>query len=185
MWGNNMAEEDKKVCEGSGLLEKKEECLTKKGDKYWKFIIDGKTFSLFEYEAGLGISVGNQVGMYWTETQGDFNGKPITYHNLNSIYLLEDEVVKTNTEAKNTTPSQFKQEKNMQAVKDYAEKDADKFELGMAKNLAGEILCQLVAKGKDIADCKEIIKQNSEYYDLIVEALFNKNKAIRQKILGY
>ncbi len=90
---------EKKVCEGKGIVEEKSEHITKKQDKYWKFKIGGKTYSIFEFEAGKGISVGDEVQMYWTEKEGSYEGKPITYRNLNSISSIGDSrISKTDAE---------------------------------------------------------------------------------------
>ena len=64
------------VFEGKGKIESKEEGKSQKNEKYWKFKITlkgeetAKTFSLWEYEAGTGISKGDEVGMFWTEKEG-------------------------------------------------------------------------------------------------------------------
>jgi len=93
------------VFEGTGVIETKEEAVTKKGDKYWKFTVDGKKYGLFEYEAGTKVSSGDNVKMYWHETEGQGTHGPITYRNLKSIYKSEDAasgsgVVSTSSELK-------------------------------------------------------------------------------------
>ena len=78
------------VKEGTGTIESKTESVTKKGDKFWKFKIDGKTYSLFEFEAGRDVEIGDQVKMFWTETEGAGQFGAVTYRNLNSIFKEAD-----------------------------------------------------------------------------------------------
>ena len=78
------------VKEGNGIIESKTESVTKKGDKFWKFKIDGKTYSLFEFEAGREVEAGDQVKMFWTETEGAGQFGAVTYRNLNSIFKEAD-----------------------------------------------------------------------------------------------
>jgi len=87
---------ENKICEGKGIIEKKEEATSKKG-KYWKFQVNlielekakvepkSMTLSLWEYEAGHDVSVGDTVSMFWTEKERTGNYGPVTYRNLNSI----------------------------------------------------------------------------------------------------
>jgi len=182
---------DLKICEGEGLIEKKEENTTKKGDPYWKFVIDGKTYSLFEYEAGKGVRVGDHVGMYWTESQRSFGGKPITYRNLNSIFEkpIEEETVKDTPPVKkafpgvDTTPAT--PPKDIKSVNDFKSKEADIYELGMAKNNATFVFCKLVEKSGSLEEVEEYIKTNGDKWDKLVVALYERGKKIRKDILGY
>ena len=80
---------EEEVFEKTGLVEKKEECLTKKGNAYWKFTIEGKTFNLFEYEAGENVRVGDNAKIVWTEKEGTYQGADVTYKNLKSIFPIE------------------------------------------------------------------------------------------------
>ena len=96
------------VNEAKGIIISKEEALTKKDKKYWKFKIEreGKAdmFSLWEYEAGEKVSVEDQVKLFWTEKEGTGKmGQPITYRNLNSIYR-EDEAPVEEVEASHSHP---------------------------------------------------------------------------------
>jgi hypothetical protein len=86
LWMEVLKMSEEKVLDGFGVVEKKEECVTKKGDKYWKFVIDGKTYSLFEYPAGEKVSVGDNVKIVWTESEKESQYGPVTYKNLKSIF---------------------------------------------------------------------------------------------------
>ncbi len=78
---------DENVKEAVGIIEKKEECVTKKGDKYWKFVINGLTYSLFsDFEAGSKVSTNEKVKIVWTEKEGTGPKGPITYRNLSAIF---------------------------------------------------------------------------------------------------
>lgn len=74
---------------GKGTIEEKSEALTKKKDKYWKFKIDNHYYSAFEYKAGEGVSIGDEVNMVWTETPNPKNAEH-PYRNLKSIYKGDD-----------------------------------------------------------------------------------------------
>ena len=172
--------EDKVVKQGNGIVEKKEETATHKGKPYWKFVIGGNTYSLFEYDAGKGIKVRDKVGMYWTETQ---KGE-ITYRNLNSIFLedgtspVEEEVVGDSKEQ----PKNYEEAKNkdMEKVRQFKEKDADKYELGMAKNNAAIIIAQKFSS----KDTPWEEGWGKAYWDL-VNKLYSKGKELRKELLGY
>ena len=58
---------DEEVYDGTGTITEKTEQLTKKGDQFWKFKIDEKTYSIFEYKAGELVKTGDAVKMIWTE----------------------------------------------------------------------------------------------------------------------
>ena len=79
--------------EGIGVIEEKTEQLKKNGiDQHWKFkiVLDGAqnplTFSLWDYDAGTKVKVGEQIKFYWSEKPGKgFEGKDVTYRNIQSI----------------------------------------------------------------------------------------------------
>ena len=85
------------IKEGTGTIDEKSEAVTKKKDKYWKFKIDGLSYSMFEHEAGTNVGVGDKVKMYWTEKPGvnPNSGDPIVYRNLTSIGKEENYEEKT------------------------------------------------------------------------------------------
>ena len=79
------------------------------------------------------------------------------------------------------------QPKDMKSVNDYKIKEADIYELGMAKNNAAVIFAGMIqrdAVGTGVA-LKQYIKDNADYYDKVVVSLFNRGKKIRQQIFGY
>ncbi len=101
-------EESNQIKEGEGTVEKKNEAYTKNENPYWKFVIDGKTYSLFEYEIGKGIGEGDKVGMFWKEHIGDYKGNKVTFRNLTNIFrkdsagAVTEEKEKTIPETQNT-----------------------------------------------------------------------------------
>ncbi len=77
---------DENVKEAVGIIEKKEECVTKKKDKYWKFVINGLTYSLFsDFEAGSKVNVKGKVKLIWTEKENPKNSES-PYRNLSAIF---------------------------------------------------------------------------------------------------
>lgn len=180
-----MAEQNnQEVKEGEGTVEMKQEALTKNNDPYWKFKIDGKSYSLFEHEAGSGISVGDYVGMYWTETQ---KGN-ITYRNLNSIFKKEIHEEKVSNESKQevSQPQQPQApQKDMKKVQEYKAKEADSYELGMAKNNATILFGEILRSFSSAEEKQAFIKDNGDMWDNLATSLFNRGKKIREQILGY
>ena len=87
-----MRKMEQEVKEGIGVIESKEEQV-KASDKskYWKFkiVMDGAqsaiTFSLWDYEAGVGVSIGQKIKAFWTEKEGTNKYGVVTYRNLNSM----------------------------------------------------------------------------------------------------
>ena len=178
--------------QGEGTLEQKEEALKKDGTPYWKFKIDGKTYSLFEYELGHGVKVGDKVGMIWIEKEGkSAQGGSITYRNLNSIYPLGElpnvPVEEVSGQPTQSAPQQAPKPpvQNQQAVMDYKARDADKYELGMAKNNAAILFAKLVEKTESLDEAKEFLSNNATYYEGLVKDLFNRGKEIRKELIGY
>jgi len=199
-----MAEEQNdKIFEGDGTIEKKEEATTKDNAAYWKFVIDGKTYSLFEHESGLGVKVGEKVGMFWKEKKGTYKGKPVTYRNLTSIFekgATEEAVYDTAdgqppTSVAQPTPQPEPSEptpvkpseppKNMQAVTDYKANDANRFELGMAKNNAAILIGKMLEQCESIDQQKDFLRDNGDYMDKLTTALYNRYKKLREQLLGY
>ncbi len=82
---------NEEVHDGTGTIQEKTEQVTKKGDQFWKFKIDEKTYSIFEYKAGELVKSGDKVKMIWTETEGTGRHGPVTYRNLRSIFKEEDD----------------------------------------------------------------------------------------------
>ncbi len=82
---------NEEVHDGTGTIQEKTEQTTKKGDLFWKFKIDEKTYSIFEHKAGELVNSGDKVKMIWTETEGTGRHGPITYRNLKSIFKAEED----------------------------------------------------------------------------------------------
>jgi septal ring-binding cell division protein DamX len=186
-----MSEQNEVILDGVGAVEQKQEAMTKNQKPYWKFVISGKTYSLFEHAAGVNIQVGMPVNLTWTETQGTGKtGSPITYRNLKSIYPAD---VNSIPETPQQAPAQPMATQTINkpqpaqgpTVDDYKKKEADKFELGMARNNAAILFSKMLEPCESVEQVKETLKAEADYYDGLVEALFKRGKAIREKILGY
>lgn len=183
---------DENVCEGNGTIIQKSEAITKKGDKYWKFNIEvegkGKTYSLFEYEAGTKVSVGDQVKIFWTEKEGTFNNRPITYRNLNSICREEIEVEEIVDDSKQEQPraTPTTPKKDMGTVNNFKAAEADKYEIQRSQRQAMEIITAIAATYTEASNAKEYVKTAiiDNYKSLSIQ-LFNINKEIRKQALGY
>ena len=82
------------VLEGNGIIENKEEAMSKKG-KYWRYKIrmdsdlDAKyptSFSMWEYDAGKEVSVNDRGKVTWEENPWkNALGKDVTYGYIKSI----------------------------------------------------------------------------------------------------
>ncbi len=166
-----------------GIIEEKSEQLDKNKKLYFKWKISGKTYNWFTAddkpgeETAKGISIGDGVKGVVTLNDGDYNGKPITYRNINEMHKEEiPQTVQTNEEIQQEKPEA---EKMDMKVLDMKTKEADKFELGMAKNNA---MVWMGAFSKGTGSPVEILKR--QYWD-IVDYLYETGKEHRKKKLGY
>lgn len=142
------------------------------------------------------FKVGDEIKMY-LESE-DMEGK---YWKITSIKMdtmeVEEEYIEDETPAKPVTqklapavpaktPEEIAKDKEDRqvAVDKFKSADADKYELGMAKNNAAVIFAAMVPtdEGRDYA---KWFKENFEMYDKITESLFSRGKALRSKHLGY
>jgi len=140
-----MSEEN--VFEGYGIIETKEEAVTKADKKYWKFKInvnyinknpvahESKTFSLWEHPAGNDVSVGDKVQIFWTEKPGVGQFGAITYRNLNSIAKVDSKEIKS---------EEVQPVKDYKKVDEFAVKRANEFLWGQCFNKSCDLL---IAKG--------------------------------------
>jgi len=74
--------------------------------------------------------------------------------------------------------------KDMKKVSDYKSTEADKYELGMAKNNAAIIFAAMIPTG-DPVKAKEFIKEEAKYYTTLTKALYEKGRMLREELLGY
>lgn len=74
--------------------------------------------------------------------------------------------------------------KDMKKVNEYKVAEANKYELGMAKNNATILMAGMLT-GKTVEEAKKFIKEGGIYYDNLITSLYNRGKTLRQKILGY
>ena len=183
-----MAERNIEVVDINGIVIDKPKKDDKNGKPYFEFDIEqgGQTkkwrlFTAKDPQAesmGDSIKKGDNVIGTGEITEGTYQGQPTKYRNLKHISKNEEEV-KTNSEVENTSPKNYQDFKDQQKVKDFKSSDADKFELGMAKNISIELIKAMdSAKGKTKEELLKEYKEN-------VIIIFDINKKIREELLGY
>jgi hypothetical protein len=173
-----------------GVVTGKEEAVIKTGDNagnaYWRFTIEGKKFSLWDYNKGKDIKSGTAVEVLFTETVGQGQRGEVTYRNIKDIRTIESKVEVT-TERVNDSA-------DLAPPPTYDELTADKFELGMAKNnaavLTGAIMDYLSKVQPDVkmsweGDIANGITSVKKIYWQIVNDLFTEGAQVRKKQLGY
>jgi len=76
--------------------------------------------------------------------------------------------------------------KDMAKVVNFKEQEADKYELGMAKNNSAIIFSHMMeGLNLSVEGKKDFIKNGLDYYDKLVITLFKRGKKQRKVILGY
>lgn len=189
--------EAKEVLEGTGIVDNKEEAIKKDGTKYWKFKIDGKTFSCWEYDMGNSVSKGDKVGLFWTEAPGPGT---VVYRNITSIYPQEEVIM--NDQSTLTSPKQLatpvKQPIQAQAQVSKpiintnattkisglrGDEHPDRFLLGMAINNGATLLAEILAMCDGLEQQKQILNDAS-YYENLVKGLFLTSKKLQKELLG-
>jgi hypothetical protein len=174
-------ENAKQNMEAMGSIEKKEQALTKSGDKYWKFTIDGRNFTLFDAD-DRGLEVGDEVKISFHETQ---KGKFI-YRNINGIVksdnVTEEKVVSNAPPLKSVAQVTAKGEANLT---EYKEKEADVYEIGMAKNNAALLMSKIIEKLETADQIREFLKGAGPEYKALVKDMFLFGKSIRKEMIGY
>jgi len=121
----------------------------------------------------------SQIGQATKEADAQYNVKPIEAAPKQAIIKTTATITAPKTPAIEESAL-----KDMQRVKDYKTADADKYELGMAKNAAAVLMSGLL-HGKTLEEAKGIIKDSGEFYDKLILALYNRGKKVREQILGY
>jgi hypothetical protein len=110
------------------------------------------------------------------------------YHVEAGVNFTKQETKKIETTATIAAPQtpaiEEQKAKDMKKVIDFKTLDADKYELGMAKNNAAILMSGLL-QGKTLDQAKTFLKENGEYYDKLVLALFERGKKLREQVLGY
>ena len=74
-----------------GIIEQKTECMSSKGQTYWKFQIDGKNYNYWDYNKGVDLMRGNSV-----ELTGEQDGK---FWNVKTIRIIPEITKKTQSQA--------------------------------------------------------------------------------------
>ena len=172
--------EDKEIMEIRGTLKQKKDATTKKNKAYFQMLIGDMWFSLWNTELAEGISTGMRVVAYYTQTvSGDK-----TFNNMTAIELDETitptgvpvekvEVESPPTETRTVPP---REETKPMTLAEGKGREADKFELGMAKHIAAELL-----KRETFSDDKAMFQR----YSHLVNTLFFINQETRKTLLGY
>jgi len=151
--------------EAKGTIEIKQECKSKEDKKYWKLTIDGKTYSVWDYDLCKEIYVDDLISFEYTEKEGEGKHGTVIYKNIQSIEK-QQKIVKTNDEIQDDK------------VRDYKSREADVYELGMAKNNAMVFLTKWGFNGGEEDELFE------EYWK-VVDRLFEEGKKKRKEIIGY
>ena len=156
----------------------------------YKYKIGGRYYSGFSSVEDYNLKRGDYcIVAYKEEPNKDPKKKP--YKNIvNLTEAIQDEVsqeeVKEEDKKVNMVDVGEPTPQDKSKVADFKEKDADKYELGMAKNNAAIIFATIIDEPGTTAEGKiELIKKHKDYYDKLSEALFHKGKLLRQKLLGY
>lgn len=163
---------DEEIIELTGTIEDKKDVDTKTGKTFTQLTIAGKIFSLWDTTLSDNVNKGDQVKVYY-KVKGSFN-------NISNIAKTSG----TPPTPPQTTVTPAKEPakepaKNMQAVDDYKSADADKFELGMAKNNAAVIISAIIQK-------TDITWETAKpLYWQIVGELFTEGKKVRKANLKY
>ena len=165
---------EKKTIDVSGTIENMEEAKTSKGDTYHKFTIDGVKYSLFD-EDDRGLQKGDAVMFQFYETAKGTN----IYRNLNAIRRQGVDEERIPAAPKAPSPA------TQTSVSDFQAKDADKFELGMAKNNAIVLMSKKLEKLDSAEQIDEYLKGAGPEFKKMTLELFAVGKQVRQEVLGY
>ena len=149
-------------------LEKKE---TGKGDPLWKIKIDGKTYNWFTESVEFGIS-DYVEGLFYEQDNPKYPKFP--YKNIKELAKAEKPADYVQPEKKVFTPGEKK------------ETSPDVYELGMANKNAAIIMAGMLQTAKDPDTALEKLAewQQTDVYDKLVVAMFNKGKKVRGEILN-
>ena len=173
------------VEEFSGIIEDIQPQFDKNKKLFFKFKINGLTYNWFTAndkpgeETAKSLNKGDGVKGLVELNDGEYNGKPITYRNIKEMHkeqLPQQAVQESEPQPKE---NQTEVEKMDDKVSDFKAKEADKFELGMAKNNA---MVWMGAFSKGTGSPVEILKR--QYWE-IVDYLYESGKEHRKKKLGY
>jgi len=199
--------------ESSGVIEEKSEAAKKDGDKYWKFKIDGKTYSLWDYDKGINCHVGDEVRITYTQKESEFKGKKVVYRNISEILLLrcclEEVIGDSNSnheeQIKNQPDPLAKQglnknhadvikkgvPANLQAkANNYnaSKETQDRITLGMAANNSATLIAPMMAQGVEVSDDGQVKTGWAEcwepVYKSLVKRLFTIYKELQDEKIG-
>jgi len=144
---------------------------------------------LFSADLGREVKVDDDVKLYLeSEDDAQKYWKVTSILPLNVAKATEEQIVEEQPgqqtlpkEAPAPTPTA--QAPTPTPVSNYKETDADKFELGMAKNNAAVIVAAIITKDESSSSTWKDTYE--AYYWDTVELLYNKGKEVRKEKLGY
>jgi hypothetical protein len=83
---------EREVKNAKGVIQGKEEAQKNDGTPYLKFKVDGKQFSMWDYEAGKNLKLGDYISYNYSEKGGVSSfGKQIVYRNIMGAQVLPRE----------------------------------------------------------------------------------------------
>ncbi len=160
-----------------GKIEKKEIRQTKKGDDYFIFKIEGANWNWFTNRDPQGAEIarvlneGDEVTGLGEKTEREDNSEP--YRNIKSLQRTGTPVEKVSTNPFDK-PEAHLESLPQTKVTDYKTKEADIYELGMAKNNAMAYLIKFSNE-----------RFTPQTWTETVNLLFEEGKRLRKEKLGY
>jgi len=162
----------------TGTIVSKEECVKKNStDKYWKFKIKlrgqgEKMMSLWEHPAGIDVSTGDNVEVFWTDKQSGTT----TYHNINSIAKRKEQDQTQGTLVDNVGPVQSEGQPDWDKIK--LEKQQE-IQHGMVSKLTIEYIMHQ-QKLAGTTEGHKMVDKFNDIYDVLNTLITEK----RKKVLG-
>ncbi len=145
---------------------------------------EGNTVSISTFDQADKITImnaaGNEIECEYTETtKGEYTYKNLVKGSLKVVGQGEAPIVDSESINEEASLKKPASNKDFKTQSDYQEKEKDKFDLGMAKNGAIEVICaSMKATGKVWG------KDTDETYKSLVKRIFKLNKELRKELLG-
>ena len=158
--------------DGIGVIEAKEEAVKADKEQYWKLKIRQEgaeavlTYSLWDYEAGTKVKKGEKVKFYYTEKEGTgFEGKPVTYRNIQSIGTLDKYEV--DPELASKSDSQLAEQAPSESMKDIVHKESSGGRGGtplttnesIVRQVLYKVTGEILIKGTPAKEVNEYVKE--------------------------
>lgn len=173
---NQQIEEEVPQYEAKGTISVKMQKASRNNKAFWSICMDNAWFTIWDMSMANKVDKGDQVEILY-ETNGQFN---------TIIDIIS--VVKSNGQQMRSPPSQrpvpvgAAPQATLQSTAVVSNNSGSKdaaIEFGMASNQAVLLIAESCHDFNDGAN-----KLASPEYDKIVELLFNKNRTLRQKLIG-